>query len=661
MAPVRLTRRLPAALLFLAFLAGCGRDADVGPLLAQARHYRAQGEFSAAIIQLKNVLQTSPNQAVARRLLGEMYLEQLDPLAAEREFRRAIALGDDTSATASLLGQALLQQGQYEGVLDDVIADTAAGLSLHADAELGLDRTDEAANLYSRALNISPGMVAAELGRVRLALTAGDQDEGRRRLAALLAAHPDDREALRMQVHMLRQLGDGTGAALSCETLLKTYPHDARARIELATLLTDSGHFAQARLALQQAKSIAPAAVSLRMAEALLAYRERRYAAAAQSLQQLLRVSPTHFPAILLLATVEAASGADGNAEALLRQFLSAHPHHPSASKLLATLLLRSERHAEALATLDPLLREGKGDVDVLSLAGEAALRDGDFAQADVLFGQASILRPQAPLLRTALAISKFGNGDHAGALRQLAPTAKNAATPRTQALLIMAYLRTKDYDKAFQALDTMQRAGESAQLHNLRAAVYLAKQDLPAARASEERALALDPLFLPALANLAQLDAIEQRPADAIKRYQNALARAPSHPALLQALASLQRASSDDTALFAQYLQQKNWNAAGTLAIQVQQRDPATARGYQMAAEVHAGKGELAQAVAALDAALQREADAATLRRIHGILTAMGKSREADARLAAWLLAHPRDNESGLVLASGKLATGGR
>jgi putative PEP-CTERM system TPR-repeat lipoprotein len=51
---------------------------------------------------------------------------------------------------------------------------------------------------------------------------------------------------------------------------------------------------------------------------------------------------------------------------------------------------------------------------------------------------------------------------------------------------------------------------------------------------------LVLDPVYLPALDNLAQLDVLENRPADASRRYQDALARAPRDAALMEALARL-------------------------------------------------------------------------------------------------------------------------
>lgn len=636
MAPVSITRRVPVALLILVLCGACSRGNDVATLLADAHHYRSQGNFSAAIIQLKNVVQAEPAHAAARRLLGEMYLEQLDARAAEQEFRRAIALGDSSTGTALLLGQSLLLQGEYESVLDDVIARTAAAQALQAEAQLGLGHIDEAATFYARALKVAPDLAAAELGKVRLALAAGDPDAAQRLLAALLATNPDDREALRLQAQLLRQQGDTAGAAAVCETLLHIYPHDVRARILLATLMTDSGNFRQAHLAIDQARSIAPAAVSLLMAQAMLDYRERHYPAAARTLQRVLATLPDHYPAILLSATVDAARGVDGRAEQLLRQFLSAHPSHANATKLLATILLRRERPRDAHALLEPLLQADKNDIDLLSLTAEAALRTGHYAQADALFAQASSLRPQAPQLHTALAVSKLGNGDFTGAQRELEHA---LASPRGQTLLTMTYLRAKAYDQALQALAVMESAGASAHLHNLRAAVYLARQDLPAARASEERALALDPQFLPALKNLAQLDLIEQRPADAIRHMD----------------------SDNADSAFEQALQNEHWEDARKMALRVQGKNPASARGYRMEGEVHARAGEPAKAVAAFDAALQREADPATLRRIHSILMAAGKADEANARLAAWLLAHPHDDNTRRYLASSKPNAGGQ
>lgn len=107
-------------------------------------------------------------------------------------------------------------------------------------------------------------------------------------------------------------------------------------------------------------------------------------------------------------------------------------------------------------------------------------------------------------------------------------------------AALVLRCLHANAPDDALAAIGALERHDDSARVHNLKGGVLLARQDVAGARASFAMALARDPLYLPALDNLAQLDVLEQRPADASRRYRDALAKAPRSAPLMAALARL-------------------------------------------------------------------------------------------------------------------------
>ena len=59
-------------------------------------------------------------------------------------------------------------------------------------------------------------------------------------------------------------------------------------------------------------------------------------------------------------------------------------------------------------------------------------------------------------------------------------------------------------------------------------------------ARKQFEQALAIDPAFFPAAANLARLDLADKKPDDAKKRFDDVLAKDPKNVAALLAIAEL-------------------------------------------------------------------------------------------------------------------------
>jgi Tfp pilus assembly protein PilF len=80
----RLVIRVACTAAFTCVLvAGCRND-DPAALVQSARDYLAKGDYKAAIIQLKNVLQAQPKNSEARLLLGQSNLIVGDAAAAER-------------------------------------------------------------------------------------------------------------------------------------------------------------------------------------------------------------------------------------------------------------------------------------------------------------------------------------------------------------------------------------------------------------------------------------------------------------------------------------------------------------------------------------------------------------------------------------------------
>ncbi|MFL6570724.1 MAG: tetratricopeptide repeat protein [Burkholderiales bacterium] len=73
------------ALALAASLCGCGGGEDPAALMASAKRYLQQRDFSASIIQLKNLLQKNPDNGEARYLLSVALLEQGDAVSAQIE------------------------------------------------------------------------------------------------------------------------------------------------------------------------------------------------------------------------------------------------------------------------------------------------------------------------------------------------------------------------------------------------------------------------------------------------------------------------------------------------------------------------------------------------------------------------------------------------
>jgi putative PEP-CTERM system TPR-repeat lipoprotein len=546
---------LPAIALAaaLAALSGCHGPVDARKLQADAERYHRNGENKAAIIELKNLLQREPRNSVARVLLGEAYADTGDAVSAENELRKALALGSAPATVRPLLGRTLLMQGQFEQVLQEFPADSAGLdqstiLLLRADAALGLAKLDQARALYAKVLERQPAASHAILGMARVEAASGNAERAAALVAQALKSEPDDSDALRLSADLLRNAGKNDDAARTYQRILDRQPDNARVHVDLANLQIDMGKFPSAREHIGAARKAGGGAgtsgLLVNQAQATLDFREGNYKAAQQGLQQVLRVAPDFMPAVLLMGAVQLALGAPEQAQQHLQRFLAANPHHVYASKMLATIELQNSRPAAAMVILTPLLDGAASttEPDLLALAGEAQMRLHHYAESTALFAKAAELAPRSAPAHTALGMSRLAQGDTARAVAELERAASlDTHSARAGTMLVMTHLRARNYEKALVAAEAMEKQAPGDPLAaNLKGGVHLARKDLPAARASFERALALDPGCLPALENLARIDVSEGKSVQAIQRLELASGKDPKNLGLVMSLASL-------------------------------------------------------------------------------------------------------------------------
>ena len=141
-------------------LGGCNRE-SAEKFIASGKTYLAQRDYAAAVIQFKNALQKTADNAEARYLMAVSLSEMGDSVSAEVELRKAIAAGYPVQLAYPQLVQVLLQQGQYDKALaeaalhqDDKSVDKSAKgelLALSGEAYLGLGRQRDANTAFSAA------------------------------------------------------------------------------------------------------------------------------------------------------------------------------------------------------------------------------------------------------------------------------------------------------------------------------------------------------------------------------------------------------------------------------------------------------------------------------------------------------------------------------
>jgi putative PEP-CTERM system TPR-repeat lipoprotein len=552
------------ALALAVALHGCGAD-DPASLMTSAKQYMAQRDYKASVIQLKNVLQETPDNPEARYLLGLSFLEQGDVTAAQIELDKAAQLGLASDELQVALARAALARGESDKVLAQFagkeLSEPKANAELRAllgMAHLARNQREDAQRAFEEALGSDPANMTATLGIARLVAANQNFADALVRVDRALAGMPGSAEALLLKADLHAVQGQPEAAEQAYRNAIQAAPNTVGARLSLINHLLQQRAVNKASAEVAALEKAAPKDPRSFYAKALVLVEEKNFPAAKQAIVQVLKVTPEHVPSLTLAGLAALQTGALLEAESHLRRALQNAPQALGAKRLLATTHLRMGKAELALTEVTQLLKVSQ-DPSIVALAGEVSLANGDVASAQRHYERAKALAPNDVAVQTRLGLIRFAAGDSNRAISELeAASAGDPAAYQADLALIANYLRKREADKALEAINALEKKQPDNPLtHNLRGGALVLKKDLSGARASFERALKLQPTYMPAVANLARLDLLEKRPESAKKRYEQILKKDPNNEQALISLAVLLRMSGADSQAVEKLLKQ--------------------------------------------------------------------------------------------------------
>jgi len=647
--------RIVLALALAAALPGCGGD-DPVVLLASARHYLDQRDFSASIIQLKNVLQKAPDHAEARYLLGRALLDQGDVVAAQIELEKAAQLGLTSDGLQIARARAALARGETDKVLERFGATTLSSPGAQAElrALIGLahfarGEANDARRAFDGALKLDPEGVSANIGAARLAAARQNFAEALARLDRALASAPGSLDALLLKAELFAAQDRPQDAERTLRTAAEAAAKQPEPRLALIVHLLRRGALDQASAEAARMEQAVPHHTATSFAKALVLAEEKKYAAAKQAILQVLKAAPEHVPSLTLAGMAALETGALAEAESHLRKALFSAPQARGAKRLLAATHLRMGQTEAALGEAKELLAATRAeDPDVHGLLAECYLASGDLAAAVQHYERAKALSPGNTGIQTRLAQVRLAAGDGTRAIAELeTASAGSVHDYRADLALIAAHLRQRDAGRALAAIQVLERKQPDHPLtHNLRGAALVLGGDAAGARASFERALALQPTYLPAVANLARLDLREHDPAAARQRYERVLKLEPNNAQAMLGLAALLRTVGAGP------------EEIERLLARSVRANPASPRARATLVNFHLGNGNASAALAAAqEAHAALPGDAALLELLAAAQLAAGETRQALASFMRLAEMRPNAAEPRLLLARARMA----
>lgn len=542
---MRLVCLLAAACVLLA---ACGKKTEAD-MVAAAKSHLQNNDPKAALIELKSLLQKTPNSGEARYLLGKMLLDGGDAVAAQLELQKAAELRFDAVRVAPALARANLELGDSKKVID-----AYAGVSLpDANAQADLLTTvatamarqgfrNEAIGTVEKAIAEAPHHTPAQVLKARLLADQRDFTGANAILAGVLARDAKSSEAwmLKGDIELYGQ-ADRQAALASYRKAAEFARRPAAAYTNVIEILLAEKQIDAATTAVASLKKAAPDQPQTLYFEGVLAYVNKDYKTARDLAGRLVQAAPTNALALQLAGTAEYQLRNLPQAETYLGKALTHAPGLVLARQMLAQIQQRTGQPSKAIETLAPLLEQPKVSAEVLAIAAEAHLANGDAKKSEELFARAMKAKPEDARIRTAHAMGQMRRGETESAIEELAGVAGSDKGVVADMALISAHLRKNELDKALAAIAALERKQPDRPVAaNLRGRVMVLKKDQAGARQSFEKALEIDRQYYPAMASLAALDLVEKKPDEARKRFEAFLKDQPRNVPALLGLANL-------------------------------------------------------------------------------------------------------------------------
>ncbi len=536
-----------SALMLTLLLAACGDKPET--MLISAKDYLAKNDSKAAIIQIKNALQSNPDLPEARFLLGTTLLESGDPVGAELELRKALELKHPQDLVAPQLARAMLAQGQAKKLIDEFAKMELSQASAKASLQLSLasayamqGKTEISQAALNAALLAEPGYAPALIAQARQKTAQRDFDGALAMADEVIAKSPKNHDAWNLKGDILRFAKNQVDEALAAyRKAIEIKPDFLVGHAAVIAILLQQGNLTDAGTQIEKMKKFAAHHPQTKYLEAQLAFQKKDFKLARDLVQQVLKVAPTNVQGLQLAGAVELQLNSPVQAEGYLSKAVQLAPELALARRLLVMTYLRSGQPAKAMATLLPALNRDNVDPALLAVAGEVFLQNGDVKKAEEYFSSATKQDPKNAKNRTSLALIHLMGGQVDSAFGELQDIAASDTGTTADMALISVNLRHQEYDKALKAIDGLEKKQPDKPLAaHLRGRTLLDKRDIAGARKSFERALTIDPSYFPAVVSLAAMDMADKKPEDAKKRFEAVLTKDPKNSRAALALAEI-------------------------------------------------------------------------------------------------------------------------
>jgi putative PEP-CTERM system TPR-repeat lipoprotein len=509
------------------------------PALQARAETDSRQEYQTARIALQNRLQKNPNDREARRQLGLLSLEWGNGQAAEKQLLKAIELGIPRESLQFPLAEALLMQGKYQAVLDQLAPmalmsaqDQALLLAYRGDAWLGLGQPERAKQEYTVALNTRPDTPLAKLGMAKAALFEGRVEDAQARVAEVLAAVPDEPKAWSLQgaVFEAAKQPQQAEASYGKAIALKRFsPVELASR---AIIRINAGKLKEAEADYGRLSQEVPDFFLTHYTAGLLNLKQGKYGEAQIAFEKALKTNDRFESLDYYLGVTHVYQRHDQEAEKYLTRFMGHQPQALEPRLFLALVKFRANNLDAARSLLASVLEAQPDNEFALKLMSDIEFADGNHPQGFKYLEKIPQAHKRADRVDSDAGMDVAEGDDREKILAKLEATKKlDAKLAQQLTAVVLRQMADKDFEQAVDLVGKIGKKDPQGPLaDNLAGLLGLAQNNQAKAKKAFEAALEKSPGNPVITHELAQMEAAEGKPEAARKLYEKALRSYPKH-----------------------------------------------------------------------------------------------------------------------------------
>ena len=543
-------RIISVLLVFL--LVGCDglfNEVSDTEYVSRAQTFLDEGNLKSASIELKNALANNPDNAQARWLLGRLYVEIGNGLAAEKELNKARSLGVRDDSIVPLLLEALLMQKKYRGVID---FDVSGVHSVDSTAEIFASRglayllqndLEKAQHEFDNALSRGPDSPYVLVGRARLSVVKRELEDAHGYLEKALSNNGNYALAWGLLGDLANLEKKPDVAIDAYSKAIKNHVDNTGSLLKRAQLYIKLEQFDSAQADINKLKVKRPNNAEVHYWQGVLYFLKKQFPEAQASLELALKSKNYNMRAVYYLGATHFFQGNYAQAKDYLTRFVGAAPQFIPGRKLLSQIKLQDGEYAHVENLLRPVVKLNPNDTLAMNVLANALLKQGKTDGAIKLLEKIVIIQPEAAVAHVRLGLGFLMQGEKERANESL----KNAIEidPKFQQAditLILSYLRENAFEAADKAAKLfVDRQPENAIAHAMRGMTYLAKKQYGKAEHSFLKARKLAPGDPYASQQLSALAMRDKNPNKARGYLNEVLERYPGHLRTLLSLAAIE------------------------------------------------------------------------------------------------------------------------